>query len=1065
MKKANFFILFVILTIILISFGVRAAEGVPVPPPVPAASTPSVPVFQRLSLEIKDLKLSKDSASYNTGDKIEGSFKLKNNTNFFSQGVYYEIAVHRQNLDPKTSPVFFLSEATVYDRIRITEPISFSPQEEKQINFSYQISKYFPAGSSYYLQAAVFSSREDILVNNFLKISIDNPAQAEKFILFDSQKSQVFGKDKMWFLQEGAVFEYGSEYQPAKLGTSTLPLLPEQSEKISLEQLPVPAELKPADVLENQVKVIIFGRVIGDEIQNPTLKIVSYRYGAPLKEVFNHSVQWESSFTKNSSSSFEIALPLFKDPGAYETFIQFFDGEEKVSNPLGVRYITAGDSGLVYDFLVEEKSAGKFVLNVLFTAPADIYVRDLSKDIPAQLIFTAKEEKTGKVCLSKTIDVNLKDSKPVQEPFVLENCSSPLAFEAQLKKDGNVLDEQKTTVQVFQPQAKKNYLAVIIVIAVLVLAGLGFLLFKKFKKDKLPPTVGLFIIIFIVSLIGIFGAHSAQADTGGAFACSSYCYQCDSGANSSWCYYGWSGYECPSQDTCCGETGYWITDPFSYYQTFSYCRYEGDWEGWTYVCSTCTGRNALISPYKWMWSNGLWSQFKFNDAYDSDASPNRFLYGYSTWYYGLWWYPLDYTISYPYDAAKGYFNVPVSESNFSFSATFHAAPNCGNGGGLGQGSMTAFILDSDGNVVNKLSTPPNWKITYQEGEASYLFNLSLSGLPKNKKYTLKIQDYKLFYGGQRTADYMNFAYVTADFCYGNCGAPIRTLILNKSGSGKGTVTSQDAKINCNPTCPNQSATYNPGDSVVLTASPEPDSTFAGWSGDCSGASCIVNMSQDRNVTVIFNLLSSNQPPSVNNLSATQMDYCIVTWPTTIFSWNFTDPDIGDTQSAYQVKIDNNSNFSSPEVDSGKVPCTPPCSFATLPGFLSWDTTYYWQLKVWDSKDLSSAWISGSSFTIPKHQYPTINFSWAPQSPSTNENTQFTDQSTVYGGATKSSWAWTFQDGNPVNSAQQNPLVKFLSIGTKSVTLKVTDSDGFSCQAQKTINSQLPLPDWIEIPPF
>jgi len=207
----------------------------------------------------------------------------------------------------------------------------------------------------------------------------------------------------------------------------------------------------------------------------------------------------------------------------------------------------------------------------------------------------------------------------------------------------------------------------------------------------------------------------------------------------------------------------------------------------------------------------------------------------------------------------------------------------------------------------------------------------------------------------------------------------------------------------------------------------------------------------------------NNPPSANNLSVTQPDYCIITWPTAIFSWQFTDPD-GDTQSAYQIQVDNNSNFSSPEVDTGKI-LSSSNFYATLPGALSYNTTYYWQLKVWDSKDLSSSWISGPSFTIPLHQYPSINFSWTPQIPLINENTQFTDQSTVYGGSTKSSWDWLFQNGNPASSAQQNPLVKFLSTGAKSVTLRVTDSDGFSCQAQKTINSQLPLPEWKEISPF
>jgi len=645
--------------------------------------------------------------------------------------------------------------------------------EEKQINFSYQISKYFPAGSNYYLQVAVFSSREDLLAGDkFLKIKIENPDRTEKFIFLDSQKSQVFGKDKMWALQEGAVFDYDSEYQPVKLGTSIMMQLPEQNKKIVPEQPPVPAELKPpAGVLKNQVKVVIFSSNLGEEIQNPSLRIVSYRYGAPLKEISSKIVQWDSNFAKNSSSSFEIILPLFKDPGAYETFIQFFDGEEKISNPLGIRYITAGDSGLIYDFLVEEKSAGNFILNVLFTAPADTYVRDLTKDIPAQLIFTAKEEKTNKICLSKMVDVNLKIPKLIQEPFVLENCSSPLAFEAQLKKDGQILDEQKTIVQVSQfPQPKKNYLPIIIGLTILILGGISFWLFKKFKKEKLPPTIGLFIIIFIISLIWIFSPLSARADTPRAFGSGAHTWssECDSGANSPWCYQGQFDYEGGGPDCK------WFsrTSPLSWWGTCDYftqvCPPGSDgtdcwWESGTYF-----GINRVDPSYRWQWHNN-WSQFRFNDGSDSDASPNRFLYYVST-AFGAW-AAQDYSINYSYNSAESYFNVPASDSNFSWYAAFHAAPNCGNGGRAGQGSMTAFILDSGGNVVKQLSTPPNWAITYPEGDAGYWFNLPLSGLTLNKKYTLKIQDYKLFMGGQNDPDYQTFAYVSADFCYGNCANP------------------------------------------------------------------------------------------------------------------------------------------------------------------------------------------------------------------------------------------------------------------------------------------------------
>ena len=205
------------------------------------------------------------------------------------------------------------------------------------------------------------------------------------------------------------------------------------------------------------------------------------------------------------------------------------------------------------------------------------------------------------------------------------------------------------------------------------------------------------------------------------------------------------------------------------------------------------------------------------------------------------------------------------------------------------------------------------------------------------------------------------------------------------------------------------------------------------------------------------------PPT--NLNVSQpADYCGYSTPVAFFSWTFTDPDPGDSQSAYQVQVDNNSNFPSPEDDSGKV-SSGSNSYATPLGKLSYNTTYYWRVRVWDTDNLVSPWASGPSFTTPKHAYPTIDFSWAPEKPNAGELVQFTDQSTVFGGATKVSWSWTFQDGNPSSSSNQNATTTFTSAGQKTVTLRVTDSDGFSCQGQKTVNAQMPLPEWKEIPPF
>ena len=75
------------------------------------------------------------------------------------------------------------------------------------------------------------------------------------------------------------------------------------------------------------------------------------------------------------------------------------------------------------------------------------------------------------------------------------------------------------------------------------------------------------------------------------------------------------------------------------------------------------------------------------------------------------------------------------------------------------------------------------------------------------------------------------------------------LSVNITGTGSGTVTSSPAGISCGSDC---SESYTSGTSVTLTASAASGSTFAGWSGACSGTStCTVSMSAARSVTANF----------------------------------------------------------------------------------------------------------------------------------------------------------------------------------------------------------------------
>jgi GH18 family chitinase len=79
------------------------------------------------------------------------------------------------------------------------------------------------------------------------------------------------------------------------------------------------------------------------------------------------------------------------------------------------------------------------------------------------------------------------------------------------------------------------------------------------------------------------------------------------------------------------------------------------------------------------------------------------------------------------------------------------------------------------------------------------------------------------------------------------GSSRPTLTVTMAGSG--TVTSSPAGISCGASC---SASYDPGTVVTLAASPAAGSSFAGWSGGCSGpGSCQVTMDAARSVTATF----------------------------------------------------------------------------------------------------------------------------------------------------------------------------------------------------------------------
>jgi len=79
-----------------------------------------------------------------------------------------------------------------------------------------------------------------------------------------------------------------------------------------------------------------------------------------------------------------------------------------------------------------------------------------------------------------------------------------------------------------------------------------------------------------------------------------------------------------------------------------------------------------------------------------------------------------------------------------------------------------------------------------------------------------------------------------------------TLMVNKTGTGQGNVTSDQGTIDCGDTC---SDTFDYGSTLTLTATPDTGYVFAGWGSDCISCGiaeiCDLNIDGDKICTSFF----------------------------------------------------------------------------------------------------------------------------------------------------------------------------------------------------------------------
>ena len=259
-----------------------------------------------------------------------------------------------------------------------------------------------------------------------------------------------------------------------------------------------------------------------------------------------------------------------------------------------------------------------------------------------------------------------------------------------------------------------------------------------------------------------------------------------------------------------------------------------------------------------------------------------------------------------------------------------------------------------------------------------------------------------------------------------------------------------------------------------------------WGSDVVGW---VNFDQ---VTTSF---AFNRPPRVETGSAQveYQNYCGVAPEVgqVGFKWTYVDDD-GDPETRFEFQVDNNADFSSPEVNRNFTGLNNPSPTTNTQQVFVIDSpqsdkivygqSYWWQVKVYDNQGNDSGWVSGPSFSTVSHAYPYPNFSPPAQSPSVNESVLFTDNSKCYTAANAEydckdgadiQYAWDFNyieaEGFTVDSTNKgDTTTSYPSAGSYKVRLRITDSSltpAGVCTTQRQVSVTLPLPEWQEISPF
>jgi len=190
-------------------------------------------------------------------------------------------------------------------------------------------------------------------------------------------------------------------------------------------------------------------------------------------------------------------------------------------------------------------------------------------------------------------------------------------------------------------------------------------------------------------------------------------------------------------------------------------------------------------------------------------------------------------------SGSGVCNVTLMQ-NTSVKATFSASPVLAvTLAGTGKGSVSSSPTGIDCGSTCSAEFNPGTEVTLTASAATNSSFVGWTGACTGGSTTCTVT---LSASQQVTAMFNTIIVQNTD-----------VLTVSLAGTGTGTVASSPSGISCPPTC---TGTFAAGSQVTLTATPGTNSSFAGWSGACSGMTCMVTLSANTQVTATFNLNQS-----------------------------------------------------------------------------------------------------------------------------------------------------------------------------------------------------------------